>query len=420
MGKDVRIVIGANYGDEGKGSTVNWLLNEVEGKKAVVRFNGGAQAGHTVVTNSHRHVCSHYGAGVLNYIPTILTSDFVCSPHLFMNECKELTRKGVFRPDVYVSPDCPVTTPWDMMMNQTIETLRGSGRHGSVGVGFGETVHRHEAGCQLTVGDLSDLDVMRQKLTMIVNEYFPARFKELGITEGLTDDQFNFWFGAGQHIILKFLEECQEFLKRVTVIDENIAYSKFDSLVFEGAQGLALDQNGQDFPHVTRSNTGLKNAMASIGSYLQSSGERAEIRAYYVTRPYLTRHGAGPLNNEQVTLEPYFAIVDETNRPHDFQGALRFALLDVESTAHRIRADKSPYEGLLTESNIVLTCVQQIPEVDSKFPVFIDGKTQMISRDHLLGNLLLRTMGHYAAMSFSEQYYGFNIMFSNKNLVQES
>lgn len=419
-GKDIRIVIGSNYGDEGKGATVNWLLNEIGKPSAVVRFNGGAQAGHTVVANGYRHVCSHYGAGVLDYFPTILTQDFVCSPHLFMRECKELAKKGVFRPEVYVSPNCQVATPWDMMLNQLVEKKRGDGRHGSVGVGFGETVERAGRGFPLTVADLYH-PRFEDVINRIVFEYMPQRLKELGIDLAEVSEEEREFFGKNAAVVYDaFGAECSEFMKRITVMDELQAFDKFPNLVFEGAQGLALDQNAKDFPHVTRSNTGLKNAMAAVGAYRASLNDNVEVRAYYVTRPYITRHGAGPLKHEQETLEPYFDVVDETNKPHEFQGSLRFAFLDIDDVVARIRADWLPYEGVLKEANLVFTCMQQIGTDSKQVPVIADGKTFMVDGDQMMGVALDRMDGHWAIHSFSEQYYGFNQILGNRRRVQES
>jgi adenylosuccinate synthase len=111
MTKKIQVCIGANYGDEGKGRTTAWLAAKSKQKVAVVRFNGGAQAGHTVKSGHYRHVFSHFGSGSFDYVPTILTKDFVCSPYLFMKEHEQLICKGVIRPDVYIDPRCPITTP---------------------------------------------------------------------------------------------------------------------------------------------------------------------------------------------------------------------------------------------------------------------------------------------------------------------
>ena len=109
----------------------------------VVRFNGGAQAGHTVVTpEGRRHVFSHIGSGTFAGAATFLSRFFVSHPLLFLKEWEVLAAQGV-RPVVYVDPDSPVTTPYDMMINQIIEQEQGAARHGSCGLGFGETLERN-------------------------------------------------------------------------------------------------------------------------------------------------------------------------------------------------------------------------------------------------------------------------------------
>ena len=102
-------VIGANYGDEGKGLITDYLCRQVE-NPLVIRFNGGAQAGHTVESpEGVRHIFSHFGSGTLAGAPTYLSKHFVVNPILFNREYDVLVEKGIV-PKVYVHPDCLVTT----------------------------------------------------------------------------------------------------------------------------------------------------------------------------------------------------------------------------------------------------------------------------------------------------------------------
>src|ERR1035438_469283 len=133
-----KVVIGAGLGDEGKGATVNALASS---DSIIVRYNGGSQSGHTVIHDGIRHVFSHFGSGTLKGAATHLSRFFVCNPSAFLVEYNILSGHGI-RPVVTVSPQCPVTTIYDVVLNRIIETHRGSERHGSVGVGFGETLER--------------------------------------------------------------------------------------------------------------------------------------------------------------------------------------------------------------------------------------------------------------------------------------
>lgn len=382
MNKNIQVVLGANYGDEGKGRTTAYIAAKNHGKNcAVVRFNGGAQAGHTVGSGKYRHVFSHFGSGSFDYIPTIFTSDFVCSPYLFKKENEQLIRKSVIRPDLYVSPYCPVTTPWDMWFNQIIESRRGPERHGSVGVGFGETLERHEKypEFKLTVGDLVNPFIRMDKIVALVTKYVPQRMADLGISPVEIDNLTDWVFRNPDQIIDMFDEECQYFLKRIMVLDEADALNKFDTLVFEGAQGLALDQEAPDFPHVTRSFTGIDNVLR----VLNFAGIDDPINLTYVTRPYLTRHGAGPLKREipagDDAFGKLFNVVDETNKPHEFQGSLRFAILDIDDAIDRIIKDqfKIPRKQI-GEIALMTTCLDQVVS-DDGIPAILDGKSYMFS-----------------------------------------
>src|SRR6185312_724333 len=117
-------VIGANFGDEGKGLVTDFLCDR-ENATLVVRYNGGAQAGHTVVVpDGRRHVFSHVGSGSFCDVPTHLSKFFLVNPVVFAREQIELDQIGV-RPTVYVDRDARVTTVVDMLINQALEDKRG-------------------------------------------------------------------------------------------------------------------------------------------------------------------------------------------------------------------------------------------------------------------------------------------------------
>ena len=116
----VKAVIGANYGDEGKGLVTNFLVEQaIENKRKVagVLNNGGAQRGHTVVKDNIRHVFHHFGSGTLNNAPTFITDQFVLNPIVFVEEYKELLELGI-EPKVYIDKNALITLPYDMMINQ--------------------------------------------------------------------------------------------------------------------------------------------------------------------------------------------------------------------------------------------------------------------------------------------------------------
>jgi len=357
----VEIVIGSGYGDEGKGLITDYLSSCIEENGCVVRFNGGAQAGHTVQTMvGQSHVFSHFGSGSLAGLPTYLSAFFVCNPIIFFREMEELAPWGL-QPRVYADPACPVTTPYDIMINQLVEQDRGNKRHGSVGVGFGETLERqgHED-YALCLRDLIDIDVLKVKLDAIRYHWVYKRLAALGVRKisKIWRERF-----ASDAIRERFIEDTQRFLERLTLAPLT-HLNAYDHLVFEGAQGLLLDQERGCFPYVTRSFTGVKNAL----HLLRKLGLQ-DINIYYLTRAYTTRHGAGPLLHA-LSAQPYKKIVDLTNKPNHYQGSLRFAWFDLDLFQQTVLEDLSDSTGFHVRTHLAMTCLDQ---VDDKARFICDG-----------------------------------------------
>jgi adenylosuccinate synthase len=334
--KRARAVIGANFGDEGKGLVVDYLSSK--GAGCVVRFNGGAQAGHTVVTpEGRRHVFHQLGAGTFCHVPTYLSRFFVCNPLAFLQEIEELAMSGwTTIAAVFAHPQCLVTTFADMMINQQLEDSRGRNRHGSVGLGLNETVNRSQMPhLAITMADLWNDANLRPRLAEICGKY--AAFR---LGHALTDTEA---------MIEAFLRACRQFAELV----HPLGIEQCRDPVFEGAQGLLLDQDNKEFyPHVTRSKTGMHN----VRILCKEAGiEYVEI--YYVSRTYLTRHGAGRLPNELTGTGVKFH--DDTNTDHPYQGPLRFGTLD--SWAGRCGMDAHADRGVDGTVNLVLTHCDQLP-----------------------------------------------------------
>ncbi|MEE4378150.1 MAG: adenylosuccinate synthetase [Candidatus Competibacteraceae bacterium] len=324
--KQAQVIIGSGYGDEGKGLATDFYAAQFGEDALVVRFNGGAQAGHTVATpEGQRQVFSHIGSGSLTGAATYLSRFFVCHPMLFLSEYQQLEALGV-TPRVYVDGACPITTPFDVMFNQKLEESRGVNRHGSCGLGFGETLERHQhAAFRLVAADLNRPDCVVRILRAIRDHYVPQRLKALGLP-GISD------VARLPEIIERFVEDCRIISSIVRITDARILRTRFQ-LVFEGAQGLLLDMDRGTFPYVTRSNTGLKNVVT-----LAEEMGINELSVSYVSRWHATRHGAGPLPFELGAL-PYEDFEDHTNRPNAWQGSLRFGLLDADTLIAAVRAD---------------------------------------------------------------------------------
>lgn len=309
------IIVGLNFGDEGKGLTTSFLCSQTK-KTLVVRFNGGQQAGHTVVYNNKRHIFSSFGSGSLQGIPTYWSTYCTFYPTAFLNEYKLLDN-----PTIYVNPLCPVTTPFDVEFNKITEKEK---KHGSVGVGFGSTIQRHENHYKLFVQDLFHESVLLAKLKNI-----QAYYKNILSVHSLEIELF-----------LEAVKQVKEI-----IIPSNDSILNDYNPIFEGAQGILLDMDFGFFPNVTRSNTTSKNALDLFPSQ--------EI--YYVTRSYLTRHGNGFLPNEKKL--NLINNENETNKRHEFQGEFRTAELNIDLLNYALDCDNHFSHGL--KKNLIITCTDQ-------------------------------------------------------------
>lgn len=351
--KTADVVIGANYGDEGKGLMTDYYAALSEGA-VVTRFNGGAQAGHTVTTEAgQRHVFSHIGSGSFAGANTFLSRFFVCNPLLYRKEYDVLGPQ-LSIPAIYVDGASPVTTPYDIMINQIAEDLRGNSRHGSCGMGFGETIERsHNDRLRLTYAELADTKALRSKLRAIRRLWLPPRLAQLGFPEMPQKWRDRV---SSDALLEKFIEDTEFFLGTTRLAEKDFLARTKKPVVFEGAQGLMLDQQRGAFPHVTRSHTGIRNAQE-----LAAEAGFGALNVTYATRAYLTRHGAGPLAHE-LPEAPFRRIDDKTNVKNDWQGQLRFAWLDVSTLAKFIRDDLSDASSVKINHGIAVTCLDQVDE----------------------------------------------------------
>lgn len=337
--KNVSIVLGAGFGDEGKGNFVNYLCKESPDQSIVIRFNGGHQAGHTVVHNGHRHVFSSFGSGTLQYVPTFWSKYCTVYPTGFLREREKLIDAGV-QPVIYIDPMCPVTTPFDVTENRLIEQEQ---EHGSCGVGFGQTILRHETldhSHRIFAKDLKNPWILRHKLMELAAYY--GRKSDL--------------------IVDNFMEDCRDFLQCIKFGTEQDTLAKYGHLIFEGAQGILLDREHGMFPHVTRSHTTSKNAMEII----RRCGE-SRIDVYYMTRCYSTRHGNGPFFD--VSAQP--DNEHETNVSNNWQGDFRIAPFSPANLRYAIDSD-SVYisDKWWVNKHTVITCMDHFTD---DIPVLSDN-----------------------------------------------
>jgi len=359
-------VIGACWGDEGKGLITDFFAAKDAEHTLVIRYNGGAQAGHTAVTpdpERHRHAFSHIGSGTFAGAATYLSSKFIVNPLLWQKECEELRKVMAVIPPVFVDGKAIFTTPWDMLLNQELEKQRHSARHGSCGVGINETVTRSET-LPGYVYQASSREWLRDFL-VVSRDYSAGRATALmprlsAKFETSLQDMFEsrFW---SEHLLTNFMWAMEQFLDEAATVNETP--KGFGHLLFEGAQGLLLDEQHKFFPHVTRSRTGLTNVIP----YLRQN-KIYELDVVYVLRGYMTRHGAGPFPTEDLSI----SYPDETNAPNDFQGTLRFGHLDMPLIKAAIDKDSSEIpRSILAPPTLAVTCLDQL-----RSPIITDSLIQ--------------------------------------------
>jgi adenylosuccinate synthase len=274
---------------------------------------------------------------------------------LFPGELKEFRQtSGMAKPRITMDPRAYVTTPWDMMINQSVEIARGADRHGSCGVGFGEAIERHEiVGLKLTFADLhGDQDRLMGLLMKIRDVYLAERLAKLGVELPAFMAEVAFTDG----FMLAYLEDIASLKASIRQYNDGDLLDLKEQILFEGAQGLELDQDYGVFPHVTRSNTGLTN-MVEIA--LEAGIEC--IRPVYMTRSYRTRHGAGPMKDASSELR-CVTVVDKTNVDNQWQGSIQYAPLNLPALAKAIEHDigRVSGKGVKIEATLGVSCLDQI------------------------------------------------------------
>ena len=314
-------VIGKNFGDEGKGYTCIRLASSLK-NALIIKHNGGGQAGHTVEDpeGKWRFIHHQIGAGAEYHVPTLFADSFM--PDLFQlgKEVKDFTELFGFRPILYSEKNARVTTVDDVLLNMGAEVARGKNRHGSCGMGIEECVQRNAAGYGITVEELAGWTKqdLVDRLKQIRKEYTGRRAKILEIYPS------NSYYEMlnNETVLENFVIEVKENVKLLKLVDADRKWlEKFQHLIFETGQGLLLDQDNETYaPHLTSSKTGIHNPAV----FLEKRGLFLD-EAIYVTRPYVTRHGNGPLPCEVDSFELPGLGEDLTNQPNEWQGTLRYA-----------------------------------------------------------------------------------------------
>jgi adenylosuccinate synthase len=328
------IVADLGYGDAGKGGVVDWLCSRPENRvHTVVRYNGGAQAAHNVVTSDGRwHTFAQFGSGTLQSVTrtsgtrTFLSRYMMVDPLAMAGEAAHLSALGLASPFglVAVDQDALLTTPYHQAANRAREQARGEGRHGSCGMGIGETAAYAVArpADAPRAGDCLTAITLLGKLTLL-RDWLLDESGLVGVAEipppSAVADAYAAW------------------ADRVTITRDGYLASLLrqpGSVVFEGAQGVLLDEWRGFHPYTTWSTTTFENAETLLRE-AGTSGEAgmAGVRVG-VTRAYQTRHGPGPF----VTADPTLELPEPHNRVGQWQGPVRVGHLDAVALRYAIEA----------------------------------------------------------------------------------
>lgn len=274
-------VIGLGFGDESKGSTVDFLTR-LHKAKLVVRFNGGCQAAHTVVEpNGRWHTFAQFGSGALAGAATYLGPGMLVEPFSLITESNVLHKKGIDAlASLSIDPDSVITTPYHEIVNRAKEHALGDKRHGSCGRGIGETRSDELQGLALRMRDLRSCSLSKPILKEI-QALAKFKLRELGLSadevtlchEGLSTDYDYFRSKV-----------------RVRRFDEVLAGCNTPAVIFEGSQGLLLDEKHGFAPY----NSWTDCTFAGAENLCSMGGWGISLTKIGCLRAYSTRHGAGP------------------------------------------------------------------------------------------------------------------------------
>lgn len=392
------ITVGLGFGDEGKGSIVDFLCR-TRGIKLVVRYCGGSQAAHNVVLpDGKHHTFSQLGSGSFwPGVRTILAEHMLVDPITLYNEAQSFYNKfGIEILDrIHIHENCRIITPYHVALNRLRELTRGDARHGSCGMGIGETVSDYLVHDGLYAKDLLDGDnTLHAKLETI-------RQRLMGEAKPL----FSFLLETEQSLENKLIlyRDPKRWLKtywrianeaKIISNDDVISMIRVSPSVFEGAQGVGLDENYGFHPYTTWATTTTKHAE----DLLNAAGVR--YKKLGVLRTYATRHGAGPF----VTETKWVPMPDLHNEVGEWQGAWRTGYLDIPLLRYTTKATGGVDELALTHCDVLKkssawpVCLKYDFEILGLLPMNIEQQVKTddltriltrITREHLWSSVRL-------------------------------
>jgi len=282
MGKNV-VVIGTQWGDEGKGKVVDWLTESAQG---VVRFQGGHNAGHTLVIGGRKQVLRLIPSGILRPgVTCYIGSGVVLSPDALLTEIDELERAGVaVRERLRISSTCPLILPYHVALDQAREAKRGDAKIGTTGRGIGPAYEDKVSRRAVRVRDLFSPEILRERVREVLD------FHNFALTQ---------YFGRPAIDPERVVDDALLLAPRIAPMVADVpaelaaAARRGDRLLFEGAQGALLDVDHGTYPFVTSSNCIAGAAAAGAGV-----GPQQLDYVLGIAKAYTTRVGSGPFPTE--------------------------------------------------------------------------------------------------------------------------
>jgi adenylosuccinate synthase len=275
-------VVGAQWGDEGKGKIVDWLSNRAD---VVVRFQGGHNAGHTLVVGDKTYKLSLLPSGVVQGKPSVIGNGVVVDPWALLSEIEKITGQGVeISPDILILADnACLILPVHRDLDGAREAAAGANKIGTTGRGIGPAYEDKVGRRAIRVGDLADPEALKAKIERLSAHHGALR-KGLGLPEL-----------DAEALLAQLIEVAPRILPYAQpawrVLDA--AVKDGSRVLFEGAQGALLDVDHGTYPYVTSSNTVAGQAAAGSGL-----GPRSTGYVLGIVKAYTTRVGEGPFPSE--------------------------------------------------------------------------------------------------------------------------
>jgi adenylosuccinate synthase len=389
----VFIVGGLLFGDEGKGTTTEFLVKSADAK-LVVRYNGGHQAAHhVVIENSENFHCfSQFGSGSFFECHTLLSKYMVISPHHLLREAEKLKNlhnmSNIYK-RLHIDSDCYIVTPYHQMINRIKETLRGDGRHGSTGLGVGvciDEIFQSDSNffpINLNYSDNNELsnvkittlqikDLLNMNIKVIIDKIISEKIEltkyliyEFNSNNKLTENEKKVILNEAHKILyeclgnytssnlVKFYKDfinnyeidyCngEELIKNHLELNTNI--------VFEGAQGALLDRVYGFYPHTTKSICSDLFALEILNKIKEQYKINFDVIKIGVLRAYSSRHGHGPFLTNQGLIQ------EEHNKTSMWQGEFRTGPFDLVAAKYGIQIFQPDY--------LSITCLDKLLKVD--------------------------------------------------------